>query len=536
MSQNTGIIRRFFVPDELVLLVRSKLEINVEEREFWEGWLAELASRTQLPFRIFLGVGEEYPAITSFQVDGSNSVSVEDEGGNTFDWEAIRPGQYYSLLVLLPDAGGAEQAVITAVNILSQDVTPDVDEEFERFRLIEVSPNWTFASSQTQLIGGGPGSYPVEEPVYNPDDETVASSTLDAIPSSLRNMNVSGEANVVVFDTVPDLARWNAVTNPANPPLAPFQAGAFLRSMQGQLNIIPFLPIQVPPDAPPSAAYAHAYDYPIPDHGIFVSSLVHSTAPKANLYLVKVLNKYGAGTLYGLSAALAAFQTGQIPLNDPSLPLIVNLSLTVSFELKPNPDIISLLINLGKNIQMIMFQVALQSVSKAFNHEVIFLAAAGNDGQGTATIPAPRHPAAFPEVIGVGALDSTHNLAEYSNRADIPPSDGLLTFGGDAVRLPQLRNYFGAPVFASGSQGLLGIYIHDFPIPPASGVVTSWGRVASRTGWARWSGTSFAAGIMSGVFANAVSRGVPLRGIKAALEQAASKPAGSPAKVDAVQP
>ncbi|HYX50053.1 MAG TPA: S8 family serine peptidase, partial [Ktedonobacteraceae bacterium] len=64
----------------------------------------------------------------------------------------------------------------------------------------------------------------------------------------------------------------------------------------------------------------------------------------------------------------------------------------------------------------------------------VIVAAAGNDSN-TPEKPgrqSPRYPAAFPEVISVGALNNCGNAASYSNYPALPPQhNGIATYGGD---------------------------------------------------------------------------------------------------------
>jgi hypothetical protein len=101
----------------------------------------------------------------------------------------------------------------------------------------------------------------------------------------------------------------------------------------------------------------------------------------------------------------------------------------------------------------------------------VVVASAGND----ATCR-PAYPAALPGVIGVGALDD-HGPAPYSNhgpwvRACAPGTDLVSAFyDGTHNELPVL----------------------DLPVPPLPGS----GDPVTYEGWARWTGTSFAAPVVA---------------------------------------
>jgi len=111
------------------------------------------------------------------------------------------------------------------------------------------------------------------------------------------------------------------------------------------------------------------------------------------------------------------------------------------------------------------------------------VAAAGNDSLRAVPRLDPRLPARFDTVLGVAATLSDGTPAPYSNRGDdLQLGDHLATFGGG------VDPHTGQPVDA-----VLGIYSGEIPSTSAADGVK---------GWAWWSGTSFATGIMSGIAAN----------------------------------
>jgi subtilisin family serine protease len=128
-------------------------------------------------------------------------------------------------------------------------------------------------------------------------------------------------------------------------------------------------------------------------------------------------------------------------------------------------------------------------------HNCLLVAAAGNDSvfRGIERTPrwGPRIPALYDSVLGVAA-DTVRPAvpAPYSNRGEVPAvklRDAVATLGGDL-----------APDGLSPRSGVIGVYsAKQFPplLPPAP-------PAANTTGWAEWSGTSFATPIMSGIAAN----------------------------------
>ena len=113
------------------------------------------------------------------------------------------------------------------------------------------------------------------------------------------------------------------------------------------------------------------------------------------------------------------------------------------------------------------------------------------------TRPPARYPAAFENVIGVGAVPKNsapirdlltgkekHNPARYSNQSDVPPQNGIVTLGGSRDE----------------ENGVLGVFIHKFPANEKE----ETNSIDNTTGWAWWAGTSFAAAIISGILAKAI--------------------------------
>jgi hypothetical protein len=137
-----------------------------------------------------------------------------------------------------------------------------------------------------------------------------------------------------------------------------------------------------------------------------------------------------------------------------------------------------------------MLRVALRRFQDIFSQARIF-AAAGNDAIPNAAVPQAYVPAAFDFVQGIGATKGQDERAWYSNLSDLPPLDGVLVYGGGMIQ--------GAGGINETDDGdaMCSIYVNDL-FPDGS---------ANTNGWAYWSGTSFATGRMSGMFANAAIRG-----------------------------
>lgn len=175
---------------------------------------------------------------------------------------------------------------------------------------------------------------------------------------------------------------------------------------------------------------------PAAGHGTFIAGLIEREAPGCELELMSVLTTYGDGGEDEIAQTLLALAGRR----DDERPDLVNLSF-------------------GGYTPMGMAALA-HAVTELRRRGTIVVAAAGNDGS-----CAPLFPAAFPDVIGVGALDAEGNAAPFTNYG---PWVRACTNGVDLVS-----------IFFEGFDGAE---------PP-----TNRGDEDRFEGWATWSGTSFAA-------------------------------------------
>jgi subtilisin family serine protease len=159
--------------------------------------------------------------------------------------------------------------------------------------------------------------------------------------------------------------------------------------------------------------------------------------------------------------------------------------------------------------------------SLAGQKDVVVVAAAGNDSARSSR-RRTRFPAAYENVIGVGALPTlsptstgSYSSAAYSNRADDQnPDEGYMTFGGEPGPGRGIRGLYTSeiPVYVEGwlswlwriftGTGLDGWKGPGY-LPPHPRTLTL-DRIRykrNQTGWAWWAGTSFATPIISGFLA-----------------------------------
>jgi hypothetical protein len=330
--------------------------------------------------------------------------------------------------------------------------------------------NWLIGNLHHGGATGGPGGRPTQASTPKGGAQVFrifdgAMQLLPNPPAALPGTNVF----VAILDTAPSSA---AIANayhtwPAHQLVQElFSANGRLtihRASQTTLNDLEhFSPV--------------LHDYMMPDHGTFISGIIYDNAPGATLHLYEVLSRYGVGTFTSIAQGILDV------LNNPNIgrPLIINCSFMFCLpggDYGPNLEA-----DLGVDIS-----TSIKAMRTVFEDivdpDITVVASAGNDSSGqTQRVPA-RYPAAFNNVIGVGALrkgnsqntTSINIPASYSNIADNPPGNGFVTLGGEP----------------GTGQGIRGMYISSFP--GLFGI--------NQTGWAWWSGTSFATAIISGFLA-----------------------------------
>ncbi|MEV4534132.1 S8/S53 family peptidase [Asanoa sp. NPDC049518] len=184
-------------------------------------------------------------------------------------------------------------------------------------------------------------------------------------------------------------------------------------------------------------------------HATFVSGLIAQRAPGCEIVVHRVLGANGRATNWDTAIALAELA------DDPHGYTVVNLSLGCRLGGPDGP-------------------LALRRAVTRHGRRTLLVAAAGNHGA-SAKPTTPVWPAAFPGVIAVGATTFDQDLAEITPR--LPWVDCV----------------------AHGS-GVTSTYLTDVSL-------TIDGTTMDFTGYATWSGTSFAAANVSGAVAAALRSG-----------------------------
>jgi len=177
--------------------------------------------------------------------------------------------------------------------------------------------------------------------------------------------------------------------------------------------------------------------------------------------------------------------------------------------------------------------VAIQALAA---HGAVLVASAGNDSN-TIDMPwriGPRYPAAFPEVLAVGAVDKNGEMASYSNYPQlVPMHNGIATYGG------------GVPIKADIARdevdAFIGLYsAPTYPALEATNPATPDSPAPNTHAWAYWSGTSFATPIISAVAARILEhiqpQGLLTRHINAEVQWALTTTEGQQALLGAPLP
>jgi subtilisin family serine protease len=240
------------------------------------------------------------------------------------------------------------------------------------------------------------------------------------------------------------------------------------------------------------------------EHGLFVSGLANAVSPNSPVTLVRVLDDIAYGDMQSLLVGLELYRRSANPGQ------VINLSLgvhtddpplhTLFFELKDNEtrwhelyetiwDFVQ-----AKHMELLGFAIdsppyeggpviALRSLIRSIAAKNIVVAAAGNDAGGSASRPPSHFPAFWDEVISVGATNKVNGWPCYSNLGEVlaPGGDGGQAAAGQPACPPRQD-------ICLDSECEFGLV----------GPVTTW---RSTTGYAYWSGTSFATPLVSGLAA-----------------------------------
>lgn len=439
---------------------------------------------------------------------------------------------------------GGESNTRQVVNLINHNL--DLLRRQGEIPAIAAMPNWLGDNAPHCHNGGGPGAPPLPVPTGDICSTTPGYWPInlpDLVHSSpLRDMTGEG-VTVFVLDTMPEL-------KPDDILKAAQKAGTsnlLLQEIAQQMMSVvsPYirreyqeLPDHMRENADDQIStgqdiYGRLYGFNMEDHGLFVTGIVRDLARGANIHYIRILNDFGSFDTLTLIHELQKIQ--QLMLTDVEKrglrgrPVVINLSLVVAppqeellgiWARKSNFYTAETVTQLKSDADLLLLglQKVIQSLSSL---GAVIVAAAGNDSHNPSTPGrrGPRYPAAFPEVISVGAVDKCYRAASYSNFPALPPNhNGIATYGGDRpVAVPPVGTGGTVPpgtigpdphtsTAATDVDSPIGLFSsHSYPKLVAEDQPPEY-KAPNEHAWAYWSGTSFATPIISAVAARILQK------------------------------
>lgn len=382
------------------------------------------------------------------------------------------------------------------------------------------------SAKATQIGSNGNGIVHIPEPVPEPPPDDYGDFQFPDNPDlddAVRNPDPEPNVNVALLDTWPQgkesdydknrlLKKISATTKGAEPA------------------------IRVAPG--PSIQMVHSSLGDVSDHGLFNTGIIRSIAATAPIRAIRILNDNGAGDVGSVFRGLQMLRQenllggGLLVLNlswrfqhpagqsvldgDEQRAILARVIQELLLELSDDDRtkaeaFAASILDSGTYIYEVFLEMLFWMAMSA--HEVLIVAAAGNDGPDATGAPQPaaapaRYSANFESmnslldnsircrIVGVAACNSDASAAShFTNRGDLTTMGGDVNPGGYDPIEPsknQPATRFGRP------DAIVGVGI------------------GSPTGWLRASGTSHAAAIMSGIAAaiaapNRITTAVRLR-------------------------
>jgi subtilisin family serine protease len=376
------------------------------------------------------------------------------------------------------------------------------------------SPNWLSGGSNGGLhISGGPGTSPLPVP-----PGTSVTGQFQSAEAGVRTLldDPKGGENIVVavLDTCPSAQGVRAAATR-------FSNNTLLNWVADNVHIDPpglSIPLdQLPPPDLIKVNWGGVDEndqdrYIMADHGLFVAGIIHSIAPMADIYLIRVLNDMGVGDLVALANVVQQL-TSLLEGKPAGTRLVVNMSLMVDiptgaqalqFWAQQTSNNLDDLVSSFESLSAVIdaSQASIQTmIDWAAQQGALLVSAAGNDGQGEvdADHPDPRWPARSAAVLAVASVNRAQEPATFSNAADMmtTATNGIAAYGGNAQMPPPANEAPQIEVDGNQPDAIVGIFSAD-TLPFAAG--------SNQTGWVYWAGTSFSTPIIAGLAANVWSQ------------------------------
>ncbi len=431
-----------------------------------------------------------------------------------------------------------------------------INKSMERLRqevsvpLVAAAPNWVGGASC--FVHG----CPVFPPFPVPESSSCASDTgrwpislPDIAASSPAGQATGKDVTVFVLDSMPLIPDGATAQTSNVVSEAASDAGgsnALLNRINDETNLssaphVDFsystLPAALNNDAEDKLVtgrdiHGKRYGFSMPDHGLFVTGIIESLVPDANIEYIRVLNDYGVGDTGTLVATLEEIHQRMLHGDLIDQPVVVNMSLVMTpsdedmfmnwfgDSVHCDPEMHVQMMNEAKLLRS-QLHVAIQALAAS---GAVLVASAGNDSN-SIDMPGrigPRYPAAFPEVLSVGAVDRQGEMALYSNYPQLAPQhNGIATYGGSIPTKADIdRGEVDAFIGLYSASTYPALEAPKPSIPPLPDSYTA----PNKHAWAYWSGTSFATPIISAVAARVLqhlqSHGLPKRHINAEVQWA----------------
>jgi hypothetical protein len=353
-----------------------------------------------------------------------------------------------------------------------------------------LAPNW-LASVASSDSGGTGGRGRPPRPFYG--NRKTASYRFNDLMINLHAHGLDGDGtgvDVVIFDTAPSGHDLVAARKewPDHP---------IIFSLLGPSGKLRLYPASYDELLRIGNTSINDGSYRLTDHGLFVAGIIHSIAPKADIHLIEIMNHCGVGDFMSFVQGLQRVRT---EIYDPERKLVINCSWILEFPRDdfhcrhrseigdPDADFERAVLEFSKGDQATPLMLEfLFNQFYSLGRQAI--AAGGNDaGKQHARQIGSRYPAALRNVTEVQTppkiFEKEGNGKYRTNVSSTlpirPESTVIMLLGGQGQE--------------GGEDEVLGVYIGGFP--DGSLNVEKW---------AWWSGSSFAAPILTGAVAAVLS-------------------------------
>ncbi len=564
----------YWIPNEVAVTVRAPTPPTLEQLQDLSARLKRLLSNVGIslvPFyaggqRLSRAISRRGPAQEAQPSTEQQYISAEIEVGRTRTkawieaelearWQAERkrrqnrlPGVhvfgsgptgiavvFYTLLTHHQRRDQSRDVVQVAVDSINQNLHLR-SAQGNTLRVLAAMPNWiTYASPGEGTPTSGPGA----PPMWSPEDLPPSGSWVFKQPqfAALVQQNAAqaaGNVKVILLDTSPGLAKDIIARAQSLPDYADNSLlGQLVNDLQTGKMLITDPYAAILPDDHFTAGQdnlGRPFGYNMDDHGLFIAGIIRSIVPQAEMKLVRTQNPYGAGDLNVFLDALD--EVGQ---RQDTKEIVLNLSMGT---LPPLEELHQVWFGSGCCCEAPPFAEALRTLEKLHlalrlaikslvDKGVVIVAAAGNDSLGRNPPYEPRFPARYEGVLGVAAVNRQGLAAAYSNQANVDHwGSGIATYGGEEPNddSDTLAWYLGtSPQQPGPPDAVHSLYLNP-TYPPLNADSPGTGGINS-SGWAWWSGTSFATAVASGLAAHHILAGMQgQQVIQAILNGLASAP------------